>query len=207
MGRMLVGIRKELKVEEVKVRDNIDSDHHPIIVRIKGGGNKIRLGKKERAGKKWVWSREGKEKIRKALGNVEEAVGEVEEMWEKMRDRIKQLMIGGCAAKGVRRERGWWDGECKEEKIIVRRELRRWREKGGDGKREAKRKYKKLIEGKKKEERERWEKKVREIRTEGQVWEIVNRGRRRRRKVNEDITMEEWDRYLRNLLGGGLRAK
>ncbi|KAL6417577.1 hypothetical protein ACFW04_012648 [Cataglyphis niger] len=59
--------------------------------------------------------------------------------------------------------------------------------------REAKGKYKKLIEGKKKEEKKRWEREVREIKTEGQVWELVNRGRRRRRKVNEDISMEKWD--------------
>ncbi|KAL6430574.1 hypothetical protein ACFW04_006875 [Cataglyphis niger] len=184
--------------------DNIDSDHHPIIVRIKGG-DKIRLGRKERTSKKWVWTQEGKDEFRKALGNVEEVAGEVEEVWETMRDRIKQVMRGGCAAKGIRRERGWWDRECKEEKSIVRKELRRWREKGGDGKcyREAKGKYKKLIEGKKKEEKERWEREVREIKTVGQVWELVNRGRRRRRKVNEDISMEEWDGYFRNLLGGG----
>ncbi|KAL6427150.1 hypothetical protein ACFW04_008652 [Cataglyphis niger] len=113
-------------------------------------------------------------------------------------------MTSGCVTKGVRRKRGWWDSECKEQKIIVKRELRRWRKKGGDGKlyREAKGKYKKLIEGKKKEERERWERESREIRTEGQVWEIVNRGRRKRRKVNKHITMEEWDGYFRNLLGG-----
>ncbi|KAL6418191.1 hypothetical protein ACFW04_012287 [Cataglyphis niger] len=171
-----------MQVGEVEVGDNIDSDHHPIIVRIKGG-DKIRLGRKERTSKKWVWSQEGKDEFRKALGNVEEVAGEVEEVWGSMRDRIKQ---------------------CKEKKSIIRRELRRWRERGGDGKcyREAKGKYKKLIEGKKKEEKERWEREVKEIKTEGQVWELVNRGRRKRRKVNEDISMEEWDGYFRNLLGG-----
>ncbi|KAL6419614.1 hypothetical protein ACFW04_013702 [Cataglyphis niger] len=160
-----------MQVDEV-MGDNTDFDHHPII----------------------VWTQEGKDEFRKALGNVEEVAGEVEEVWETMRDRIKQVMRGGCAAKGIRRERGWWDRECKKEKSIIRRELRRWREKGGDGKcyREAKGKYKKLIERKKKEEKERWEREVREIKTEGQVWELVNRGRRRRRKVNEDISMEEW---------------
>ena len=28
---------------------------------------------------------------------------------------------------------GWWDKECREEKKKVRRELRRWRKKGGEG--------------------------------------------------------------------------
>ncbi|KAL6419634.1 hypothetical protein ACFW04_013719 [Cataglyphis niger] len=113
-----------MQVGEVEVGDNIDSDHHPIIVRIKGG-DKIRLGRKERTSKKWIWTQEGKDEFRRALGNVEEVAGEVEEVWETMRDRIKQVMRGGCAAKGIKRERGWWDRECKEEKSIVRRELRR----------------------------------------------------------------------------------
>ncbi|KAL6417324.1 hypothetical protein ACFW04_014575 [Cataglyphis niger] len=118
-----------MQVGEMEVGDNIDSDHHPIIVRIKGG-DKIRLGKKERTSKKWIWTQEGKDEFRKALGNVEEVAGKVEEVWETMRDRIKQVMRGGCAAKGIKRERGWWDRECKEEKSIVRRELRRWRREG-----------------------------------------------------------------------------
>ncbi|KAL6416955.1 hypothetical protein ACFW04_013076 [Cataglyphis niger] len=133
-----------MQVSKVEMGDNIDSDHHPIIVWIKKGED-IRLERKERTSKKWMWTQEGKEEFMKALGNVEEVVEEVNEMWENMRDKIKEVMIDGCAAKEVRRKRGWWDSECKEEKIIVRRELRRWKEKGGDGKlyREAKGKYKK----------------------------------------------------------------
>ncbi|KAL6416917.1 hypothetical protein ACFW04_013086 [Cataglyphis niger] len=52
------------------------------------------------------------------IGNVEEVMGEVDEVWETMRDRIKQVMIGGCSTKGIRRERGWWNNKCKEEKKI-----------------------------------------------------------------------------------------
>lgn len=32
-----------------------------------------------------------------------------------------------------------------------------------------------MIEGKEREEREMWERELREIRTEGQVWEVVSR--------------------------------
>ncbi|KAL6417114.1 hypothetical protein ACFW04_014677 [Cataglyphis niger] len=170
-----------MQVSRVNVRDNVDSDHYPIIV-LDGKGGKKKLKRKERTSKKWVWTQEGKEEFRKALGNIKEVLEKVDEVWENMRDKIKEVMIDGCASKGVKRKRGWWDSECKEEKNIVRRELWRWREKGGDGNlyKEAKGKYKKLIEGKKKEERERWEKKLREIRTEEHVWKIVNRERKRR---------------------------
>lgn len=58
-------------------------------------------------------------------------------------------------SKGKRK--GWWDGECKEEKGELRRALRRWRRRGGKGEeyRELSRKYKELCGKKKEEERER----------------------------------------------------
>ncbi|KAL6416875.1 hypothetical protein ACFW04_014794 [Cataglyphis niger] len=146
-------------VSRVEVGDNIDSDHHPIIVWIEKREEK-KLKRKERTSKRWVWTQEGKKEFRKALGNVDEVAGKVDEVWENMRDKIKEVMISGCSSKG--------------EKNTVTRELRRWREKGGDGNlyREAKGKYKKFIEEKKKEKRETWERELREIRTGGQVWEI-----------------------------------
>lgn len=76
----------------------------------------------------------------------------------------------------------------------MRRELREWR-KGGGGKgeiyRRKKREYNELCRRKKEKENERWERKVIEVRREGEVWEIVNRERRRRRMVNEGIRIEE----------------
>lgn len=37
---------------------------------------------------------------------------------------------------------------------------------------------------------------------ESKVWEIVNRERRRRKKVNKNIDMEEWKEHFMRLLGG-----
>lgn len=44
---------------------------------------------------------------------------------------------------------------------------------------------------KKKEETERWEKEAEQIRKESEVWEIVNRGRKKRKEINEEIEEEE----------------
>lgn len=45
------------------------------------------------------------------------------------------------------------------------------------------------------------------MRTEGQVWGIVNRERRKRR-VNGDVKMEEWEEYFEGMLGeSGLGRK
>lgn len=37
---------------------------------------------------------------------------------------------------------------------------------------------------------------------QGQVWKMVGREKKRRRRVNEGISMEEWDGFFRGLLGG-----
>ena len=45
-------------------------------------------------------------------------------------------------------------------------------------------------------------KKAEEARNESQVWEIVNKDRKKKRRVNERIEMEEWKEYFMCLLGG-----
>ena len=39
-------------------------------------------------------------------------------------------------------------------------------------------------------------------RTEGKAWELINRGRKGRKRVNESIEQEEWTEYFMELLGG-----
>lgn len=45
-------------------------------------------------------------------------------------------------------------------------------------------------------------KEAREARTQNQVWEVINRKRRRRVELNAEIGMEEWGEYFREVLGG-----
>lgn len=40
------------------------------------------------------------------------------------------------------------------------------------------------------------------LRTETQIWKWINKGRKRRKKYNEEIKMEEWERYFIRLLEG-----
>lgn len=58
-----------------------------------------------------------------------------------------------------------------------------------------------MCEAKRREKNDRWERRAREVRTEGQVWGIVNR-ERRKRKVNGDVKMGEWEEYFEGMLGG-----
>lgn len=68
--------------------------------------------------------------------------------------------------------------------------------------REKKRKYRELCERKKKEGNDRWEREAEQMRRERDVWKIVNRDRRRRKRVIEAIELEDWKEHFMRLLGG-----
>lgn len=95
-------------------------------------------------------------------------------MEEKLKEAWRRTMKE--MKDGMAERRGWWDEEYGEEKREVRRELRKWRKEGeGEKYRKKKGNYKKLCERKKREENERWEKKVAGAKRESEVWEIMNR--------------------------------
>lgn len=86
----------------------------------------------------------------------------------------------------------------------MRKLLREWR-KGGEREQEykgKKKEYREMCERKKKEESEEWMRRATEAKTEGQVWEDINKDRKRKKVVNEGIEMEEWRDYFMELLGG-----
>lgn len=59
---------------------------------------------------------------------------------------------------------------------MVRKEFREWKRKGREY-RERRKECRKLCGRKKKEDNEKWEKKVTEAKRESKVWEVVNRER------------------------------
>jgi hypothetical protein len=71
---------------------------------------------------------------------------------------------------------------------------------------EAKKKYRQRCREKKKQRKERGEKEIKEIRTE-EVWKYINRGRKKKESVSEEITMQEWEEYFMKLLEGRKEGK
>lgn len=59
-----------------------------------------------------------------------------------------------------------------------------------------------MCERKKREENERWERRAEEVMRESEVWEIVNNERRRKRRIDGRIGMNEWREHFMRLLGG-----
>ncbi|KYN14003.1 hypothetical protein ALC57_13794, partial [Trachymyrmex cornetzi] len=145
---MLTDEKTREEIEYLEVKDERDSDHNPLVVSWKGekGKGKGQEGREKRR----VWMRKVgwySEKNKEILGIIE-------------KERGKE-----------RKVRGWWDMECREKKEGVRRVLRQWRKGNGEGMeyRKEKREYKELCEAKKREENERWERKMEGARNEKHV--------------------------------------
>ncbi|CAD6215390.1 GSCOCG00011179001-RA-CDS [Cotesia congregata] len=52
------------------------------------------------------------------------------------------------------------------------------------------------------EKKRKLRRRVKNAQSEGQIWKVVNEGRKRRGAINADIEMEKWDEHFRESLGG-----
>jgi len=197
-------------IRGMRIGERVESDHQPLEIKIKGEGEGKGWRRGEKRGvKKWrrgIWNEEGRKGFVEKLGEWEEVEKGLEEDWRGMERKIKKALEEGERIGKWKEERrlGWWDWECVEKKREVRRELRKWRKgrRSGEGYRRMKGEYKQLCEEKRKAENEKWEREAMEVRRESEVWDLVNRERKKGRRVNEEIGMEEWEDYFRRLLGG-----
>ncbi|KMQ86086.1 hypothetical protein RF55_15041 [Lasius niger] len=133
-------------------------------------------------------------------------------MVKEIEEREEGVMVVNKEKKKVQRQkegteakrRGWWDEEYEVKRKEVWKVLRKWRKEGGigEGHRKLRGEYKLLCKRKKEEENERWLREAQEARTEGEMWQIVNKERKCWKGINEMIKMEEWKGHFMRLLGG-----
>ncbi|KAL6262984.1 hypothetical protein P5V15_005775 [Pogonomyrmex californicus] len=85
----------------------------------------------------------------------------------------------------------------------VGEEFKRWKKRrGGDEKyKEIKKRYRELCKEKRRREKDRWEREIEGVKSERDVWKVVNKERRKRKRVREGIEIEVWERYFRKVLG------
>lgn len=186
------------KIKRLKIGEEIDSDHHPLTIdveeeegRRKRGGRGE--GRKEEILWRGRWEEERKENFRSEIGKLGTKKGwnqlERKETLEKIKSILRKW--GKEEKRENKNLRGWWDKECREGKKQARKELRRWK-RGEIDEKEYKRKkkmYKELCERKKREEQRKLEIKIRGIKTEKGVWEIINRERKESKERNEGSTL------------------
>lgn len=183
-------VRRE--IENMRIGDRIDSDHHPIEVKIKGKrGRKCKKNKEER---EWrgIWDKEGRCEFRRKMGEIEKMrIDNLGEQWREMEERVngalREVEEERKEENKLKRQRGWWDEECREEKKKVKKMLREWRG-GRRGRKNIERVRKNIGNYVRKRRRKRlkngrgkW--KAREEKV--MVWEIVNRERKGRKRVKK----------------------
>jgi hypothetical protein len=200
------------RVKEFKVGERVDSDHLPLEITIEGTNQeeKEKGGTREEEKKVIVkvWNEHGVKEYRRRLEEatfkeqeIEKMVAELKEVIEKATKK-KEVIVRG--SKGAGKKNGWWDRECEQSKREVVKALREWRRNKIDRSRflEAKRRYRERCREKKKQKREREEKEIKEIRTEREVWKYINRERKKKEPVSEEIIIQEWEEYFMKLLEG-----
>ncbi|XP_070517884.1 DNA ligase 1-like [Cardiocondyla obscurior] len=143
------------RIKEMRVGGEVDSDHHPIIVMVEGGGQKRKWNKNEERRGRLKWN-ENEKKL------FEEGFKRKKEGKKKKEGKLKDLSEWDKAVED------WWDEECRRNKTKVKEELEEWRKGEGSGNeyKKSKREYKKLCDRKKEEEKRKWEKEVEQAKTE-----------------------------------------
>ncbi|XP_033314469.1 golgin subfamily A member 6-like protein 1 [Bombus bifarius] len=122
----------------------------------------------------------------------------VEEMWAEIKKKINEAI----PKKRVRirkwsiGEKMWYDKEWKESKREIRMKMTKFRK--GKCSREE------FIEKKKRWRERRGEEmeKINKIKTEQEAWKYINKYRRRREVVDEEIREEEWKNHCMETLEG-----
>lgn len=85
--------------------------------------------------------------------------------------------------------------ECNRKKRQLKEIYKKWR-RGNDEKetyRKRRKEFKKLCKEKEEKRLEKLEEEVRNTKTEEEIWKIINRERKERADIEEEISMEEWE--------------
>ena len=130
----------------------------------------------------------------------------VTEEWEELeREMMKAVKIKRKGKRRGIRWCPWWDRECREKKREVNRAIRRYRREREDGYQEfirCRREYRNLCVEKEEEYKKREEIEIENIKTEAEVWNFINRGRKKKEGVCKEINIEEWEKHFKEVLGG-----
>lgn len=102
-------------------------------------------------------------------------------------------------------ERIWHDKEWKEKKRKLRRKMRKWR-RGKCEMEEFLRKRKEWCREKRREHERQEEEKIKRVRTEQEAWKYINRFRKRKERVEEEISEEKWKKHFMKTLEGKEQA-
>ncbi|XP_077270175.1 uncharacterized protein LOC143901623 [Temnothorax americanus] len=194
------------RVIKLTIGERVESDQQPLELEIRGGVERLEEERQKKTKEVIQWDKEIIKKYKKKAEKVEVEGKVVEDVWENLKKAVEKSMVRKRIT--IRRkkigEKDWWDEECKRKKRGLKRTYKGWRM-GKEGKEvyvKLRREFRELYRRKEEKRLEKYEEEVRSAKTEEQIWKIINKERKKRVPIEEDIKMEEWENHFMQLLGG-----
>ncbi|KYN19348.1 hypothetical protein ALC57_08321 [Trachymyrmex cornetzi] len=190
-------VNEEVKdrIIDFKVDVRVDSDHLPLCLRIWEQEEREERITAEEV-REWedeivVWNEKAIARYKSATEEEETEEGRKEEKEQEGKaieecwDEIKRIV---SCTKGKRKVKKlywrWRRGKIKKEEY--------WLERRG---------YEELLKKRQREKREEEEMELKNLKREADIWKYINKKRRRKRQVENNINKEEWRDYFKELLG------
>ncbi len=208
------------KVVKFEIEDRVESDHMPLKILLKTHERVIKekkgaVGTSDR--KRYEWSEEGRAAYQLKLEDEKwKGIegGTVEQRWERIKEKIERARLRKERVWGRKRKNyaPWWGIRCNEGRRLVRRRLKEMRN-AKEGERElcreeyirARRNWKKICE----ESRKQWRKEiageVANLKNEEEFWKFINKERRNKKGVRNNIGEQEWVEHFKEQLGGQIQ--
>jgi len=212
---------------DFRIDVRVDSDHMPLCVEMeeeeeekkeerRRDGRK-ELGKREEVEwRKYIcWTEETRElyKDRTEEKGWKEGPEEmpVDLKWENLRSLIMDSMVHR-KKKQLKRKLGykdWWDKLCTIKKRKAKKVYMKWKK--GLVTREVyvekRKELKNICEKKRKEKREEERRILKSLKNEAEIWDFINRRRRKKVRKEAKVAQEDWRKYFMELLGGEEEAR
>ena len=191
------------EVETLSIEERTESDHLPLIVRINTCREIDRAIKTEKVGLE-IWDEKGVEHFQNNINDVEIERKGVDEELKELANKISPAILKRWFSIGNQRtKQKWWTEECWIKKKEVNKFLRLWKRNlvAFEEYRNKKKEFKQFCQAKKKEQEKKYEEEIRNIKHGKELWKFINKERKKRVEISENIQLEEWKKLFCTALG------
>ena len=204
----IVNVAGREYVSKMKIGRRVESDHQPLIINLEDIKDRVLTKETVITGEMKVeiddWTEEGTRKYKESLDNIDGTKSKEELNVENLMKIVKNAVERRSWKVKTKMSQKWWDSECWEKKKNLRKTLKLF--KGGKIEKqiyiEERKKYKRFCSGKKKNEDQKYIEEIKNIKNENEAWKFINKERKRKSNINEEITTSEWKTYFCELLNG-----
>lgn len=209
---ILTNTQSRAEIKRLEIGERTEADHQPLCMQIEVTQEKTREGKEEEKEKEVIcWKKESIQEYMESTKEILFQAEDLNEKWTELKKVIHEKMIKrkSKTRKWKIGHKFWWDKECSKVKRKVKALYKHWKEGKGTKKDYLKerRVFKVLCKEKETIKREQELKEIKEAKTDAKIWEYINKDRKRRVAIGENITPEEWRGHFMKTLGGTSRRQ